>query len=68
MAHTCHAIIDLLVFSILVALGLVGFLHDEYNYLRNGYHLSANNLWLNQELAAGGCMVASAFVTRLPSW
>ncbi|KAH8787216.1 hypothetical protein BGZ57DRAFT_880155 [Hyaloscypha finlandica] len=60
IAHTFHAIIDLVVLSLILALGLVGFLHDEYNYLRNGYHLSVNSIWLSQELAAGGCMVASA--------
>jgi hypothetical protein len=62
MSRISHAIIDLLVFCILVALGCIGFIHDDKAYLSNG-HASDwyyNSSWLNQEIAAAGCMVASA--------
>jgi hypothetical protein len=67
MSRTSHAITDLLIFCILVTLGCIGFIHDDNYYLSNGNDSDyLNSSWLNQEIAAGGCMVATAYV--LPSF
>jgi hypothetical protein len=60
MPLTSHAMIDLLVFYILITLGCIGYFHDNNDYLRNEHHNSASFSLLNQEIATGGCMVGAA--------